>query len=61
MSLKSKNCAFLSVMIRLLAASYSAIARLYTQGSWHGKAWVNKANKSGLHAVQKPACLYWYA
>lgn len=57
MSHMSKNCVFLSAVIRLLEACYSVIAWLYTQGSWHGKALVNKANKSGLHAVWKPACL----
>lgn len=38
----SKNCVFLSVMIRLLA--------VYTKGSWHGKTLVNKADKTRLHA-----------
>lgn len=57
----SKNCVFPSVMIRLRAACYSATARLCTQGFWHGKPLVNKANKTRHHAVWKPACLCWYA
>lgn len=61
MSLMSKNCVFLSVMIRLLAAFYSAPVQLCTQGSWHGKTLVNKTNKTRLHAVWKPVCLCWYA
>lgn len=61
MSLLSENYIFFFVMIHLLAVCYSAAAWLFTQGSWHGKTLVNKANKTRLHAVWKPACLRWYA